>query len=163
METHGSGHGRNMVENFSPRHPFWPPIPKALYARRWALTHKWGSLTCVWGWGNHALGWVGRWGRGGVRWPRVNQFRVFGPCSPRFLAGHPFWPPIPAPIPKALYARSWVLTHKWGSPTCVWGWGNPPMGWGGGWGRGGVRWPRVTQFQAKINKSGILAPESEYM
>jgi hypothetical protein len=32
---------------------------------------------------------------------------------------------------------------------------------GVGWGRGGVMCPRVTQFQAKTNKSGILAPKSE--
>jgi hypothetical protein len=69
----------------------------------------------------------------------------------------PFWPPIP----KALYAHWWVLTHKWGSPTCVWGWWNHPLGWGGGWGRGGVRWPRMAQIQAKCNKSGILVPGSE--
>jgi hypothetical protein len=101
--------------------------------------------------------WGGGWGRGGVGWPRVTQFRVFGPFSLRFTAGHPFWPSIL----KAIYARSWVLTHKSGSPTGVWGWGNHPMGWGGVGGRGGVGWPRVTQFQPKRNKSGILAPGSE--
>ena len=86
--------------------------------------------------------------------PGTGHGRVFGPFPLRFPAGHPFWPPIS----KALYGRWWVLTHKWGPPTCVWEWGNRPMGWGGEWGRGGVRWPRVTQFQTKINKSGNLAP-----
>jgi hypothetical protein len=138
-------------------HPCWPPIPKALYARWWVLTHKCWSPTCVWGWDNHPMGWGGWWGRGGLTCPRVAQCRLFGPYSVRFIAGHPCWPPIP----KALYARWWVLTHKCGSPTCLWGWGNHPMGWGGRWGRGGLTCPRVAQFQAKTNKSGILAPGSE--
>ena len=102
---------------FPAGHPFWPPIPKALYGRWWVLTHKNDSPTCVWGWRNRPMGWGGGWGRGGVRWPHVTQFRVFGPFPLRFTAGHPFLPPIP----KALYTRWWVLAHKSGSPTCVWG------------------------------------------
>jgi hypothetical protein len=132
---------------FTAGHPFWPPIPKALYARWLVLIHKCGSPTCVWGWGNHLMGWGGGLGRGGLTCPRVAQFRVFGQFRLRFTAGHPFWPPIP----KAIYARWLVLTHKCGSSTCVWGWGNQPMGWGGGWGRGGLTCPRVAQFQPKTN------------
>jgi hypothetical protein len=58
------------------------------------------------------------------------MFRVYGPFPLRFTTRHPFWPPVP----KAIYARRWVLTQKWGSPTCVWGWGNHPRGWGVGGG-----------------------------
>jgi hypothetical protein len=31
--------------------------PNNIYARRWVLTHKWGSSTCVWGRWTHPLGW----------------------------------------------------------------------------------------------------------
>ena len=41
--------------------------------------------------------------------------------------------------------------------------GKPPLGvgWGVGARWSDVRWPRVTQFQAKTNKSGNLAPRMQ--
>ena len=39
--------------------------------------------------------------------------------------------------------------------------GELPHGVGGGWGRVGVRRPRVTQFQGEINNSGNPGPGSD--
>jgi hypothetical protein len=57
---------------------------------------------------------------------------------------------------KQMHQPARPVSGRW-----VMRWGGVGARWSGGWGRGGVGWPRVAQFQAKTNKSGILAPESE--
>ena len=98
------------------------------------------------------------WGVG-ARWSEVASCGAVSgiwPISPEIscrtpiLATHPQGPirPLVGPNPRLRLPNVRLMV------------GETPLGVG--WGVG-VRWPRVAQFQAKTNKSGILAPESEYL
>jgi hypothetical protein len=75
METHDTGHGRNVVENFLHDTHFGTHPQGHIRPLVGPHSSGGGGATWVKGWGNRPMGWGGAWGRVRVACPRVTQIQ----------------------------------------------------------------------------------------